>query len=168
MENEFKSFYKENYKKYFWFAYKRVGNFEDAEEIVAESFSAIWQNWDNIDKDKNFKSYTFRICLNKLNDFLRRKYNLHLELVDTEILESEVYQGLQVEDSKPKKSILKNLVEDLSDREKKLIELKYVSNYSFSEIAKELNITKQNAKVINNRIIKKLKQKWNDQINSKI
>jgi RNA polymerase sigma factor (sigma-70 family) len=55
---------------------------------------------------------------------------------------------------------LQILVEKLTSRERLLVDLKYKQNLTIPEVAMQMGLTESNVKVINNRLIKKLRTEW--------
>ena len=45
----------------------------DAEELLQEVFLKLWEVRDKLDSSKNIKSFLFKICINLIYDFIRRK-----------------------------------------------------------------------------------------------
>lgn len=158
----FSEYYNQYFDIVFLFVYQRIPLKQDVEDVVSETFSALWQNFDSLDKSKSIKNYLLGIASHKVNDFLRKKYRsdsfeVRIDLENFETLEKFTQKN------QPEKLILE-LVKNLTQDEKEFIELKYINKMSFSQISKKLEITKNNAKVKNNRILKKLKKLWNQKI----
>lgn len=155
---EFRQFY----NQYFRYVYKIVANYipilEDREDVVSEVFIDLCEVFENIDESKNVKALVFTITKRKVNDLLRKKY----KLTENEVWIQDISElGYKEEDSVGKKNFLDELVKDLNLKYKKIYILKYEQNLSFSQIAKELNITKSYAKVLHNRLKKQIKIIWN-------
>lgn len=170
-DSEFKKHYNKHFKNIFNYLKQRVPLIEDVEEIAFDTFNSLWVSWDNLENRENIKPYLFGICKNKLNDFLRKKYKINAEII---ILDEVLEEGLVTHDnldsnvqeaSKNKKLIerLKILARQLSLKEQKVMELKYQANLSITQIAAEMGITVANVKVLNNRLLKKLKKLWETQ-----
>jgi len=157
-EDEFKDFYESSFDRIFNYVYSRSSNFQDAEDIVSEVFTAVWTSWGKIERD-NAIYFTFRIARNKTNDFLRKRYKIFEIFTEKSVeeLADEYKNEKSFKNERKLKNILEKMLESLSERDKLLFRLKYKENKSFSEISEILNITKNNAKVINNRLIKNFK-----------
>lgn len=152
--SEFTSYYKINFKKIFRYVYSRIPSIHDTEDIVADSFLALWKS--NVTIENNTDSYLLRIVKNKINDYLRRKYRI--ELI-TSSFEDTIGQTntKKPEEIKSSNNIVHNVLSLLNTRDKKVIELKYFQGRTNNEIATILGITINNVKVIHNRIIKRIK-----------
>jgi len=158
---KFDDFYEQYFDYVFNYIYLRIPSIHDTEDIASEVFTAIWQNWKNINHDINIRNYVFKIAKNKINDYLRKFYriNLHTAHVDPEEIP---FEKIVVDSARSKKteSILTSICLSLNPKEKKYFSLRYEKNYTFKEISEELGITINNAKVYNNRLVKKIKKLW--------
>lgn len=153
---EFDYYYKKYFKKLFNYVYARVSCFQDAEDIVAEVMLGLWEDFESITNEKHLSGWLFRVTSNKLNDYLRRKYRFETVAFSEQLFEQEI------EETNPKlgKNIIRELIEDLNERDKLFFQLRFQINLSFNQIAAKLNVAVNNSKVIQNRLIKKLKQAW--------
>jgi RNA polymerase sigma-70 factor (ECF subfamily) len=57
----------------FAFALSYLKRREDAEELLQEIFLRLWEIRATLDDSKNIKSLLFKICINLIYDFIRRK-----------------------------------------------------------------------------------------------
>lgn len=161
-KTEFVKFYKENYKIVIGYTYKRIVKWEDVEDIVSNSFLALWENRSNLTED-NIKNYLYGILKNKTYDYLRSKYKIDLNNISFEEYEDIIIDENDGKNSRSKSKNMNLILEmskELKEREQRLIQLKYVEKKTNREISEELGISINNAKVLNNRIIKKLKKLW--------
>lgn len=55
------------------FALSYLGNKTDAEELLQELFLKIWEMRAALDSSKNIKSFLFKVCVNLIYDFIRKK-----------------------------------------------------------------------------------------------
>jgi RNA polymerase sigma-70 factor (ECF subfamily) len=55
------------------FALSYLKNDADAEELLQEVFLKLWEIRDSLDPKRNIKSFLFKICINLIYDFIRRK-----------------------------------------------------------------------------------------------
>lgn len=137
---------------------RRISDRNDCEDIAAEIFIAMWKNWDNIDSS-NVKNLLFTISKNKINDYLRNLYkrNSQMVVIDPDLIPHE---NIIEKEKRSQKAInfYISIFKKLKPREKQYLELRYKENFTFKEIANELGITINYAKVINNRLIRKIKK----------
>ncbi len=162
--------FKDFYNTYFRYVYKivrsHIANTEDASDIISEVFVNIWHSFENLDFNSNIKSYVFTVTKRRVLDFLRKKYrfsnkelSLSDELIDS--LSSSNEDSIQNTEN----LLIQTLVAKLNTKDQLFYNKKYKENKTYIQIAKELNISVGNAKVINNRLVKKLKTIWIQTLN---
>lgn len=160
----FERIYNEFFKRVYKYVYFKIPRLQDVEDITAEVFSVVWKNIDILDEQNNIKGFIFRIASNKINDFLRVHYKVTVKESTLEWEDTFLNDEKDTENkNEPLLKIISKLVVNLSDRDNKVFTLKYKQKLSNNEIAAELNITKNNVKVIHNRLVKKLKNLWEAQ-----
>ena len=140
----------QRYKDSIYFmALKMVNNKDDAMDLTVETFGKAFENLDKYKPDFAFSTWLFRIATNNCIDFIRKKrlnvVSLHtLSEEDSEEKHMQVRaEGLNPEENSIKKQEsekLKNIVEQLPIRYRKLIILRYYDEQSYEEIAKQLDI----------------------------
>ena len=123
---------------------------EESENIIQEVFIKIWNRKQGINTELNFTSYLFTIIKNRVfdhlkevkkNDFLKEKFwekVLEYKAVDNEVKEERFAK-------------IKEAVEGLSEKRKRIIKLNYEEGKSYEEIANQLNISKNTVK---NQLVK--------------
>jgi RNA polymerase sigma-70 factor (family 1) len=55
------------------FSLSYLKNEQDAEELVQDVFLKIWEKRESLDKSKNIKAFIFKVAVNTIYDFIRRK-----------------------------------------------------------------------------------------------
>ena len=72
-----KDAYQELFERYapkiFNFSLSYLKNNADAEELVQDVFLKIWEKREILDGAQNIKAYIFKIAVNTIYDFIRRK-----------------------------------------------------------------------------------------------
>ncbi len=130
---------------------KMVNNKRDAEDLTIEAFGKAFKNLHLYTPNFAFSTWLFKIASNSGIDFLRKQKSIqrHISLDQAEeerISESSVNlisSNPDPEESmiKKQKSILMHtVVKKLNPLYRKLIELRYFKEYSYLEIAEELNL----------------------------
>src|SRR5699024_8090640 len=89
---------------------------EDIEELVADTFIALWRTADRIDyiHYSSLKAYIGMIARNKAKDFLKMQKNINLELYDDILIIDDGIETkmLQKEQQRYIKALLKTLKPD--------------------------------------------------------
>lgn len=138
IKNNNKTAYEKLYTKYssliYAIAFTIVKNKEDSEDIVQNIFYKLYE----IDKHKlpndNETSWLYSLTKNETISFLRRKSNN----VDLDSIYEIETNNTEIDDIVDKVEFNK-LISKLNDKEKQIISLKMISNFSFDEIGKLLD-----------------------------
>ena len=128
----------------FAFAISYLKRREDAEELLQELFLKIWEIRATLDDSKNIKSLLFKICINLVYDFIRRKnieqaylafagQNDHSKADST--WHEVIYQDML--------NHLNKLVETMPDQRKIIFRLSKEEGLTNDEIATLLQLSKR-------------------------
>jgi RNA polymerase sigma-70 factor (ECF subfamily) len=151
-------------KSVYLFIFKLVGNKEDSEDIVQETFIKAWQKLSKFDTEKNFKTWLFSIAKNTAVDKLRKKKSINFSslnieeesdfeanLIDQEDLPDELFEKKESEEN------LKSALLKLSENQRFIIYLHINEELTFEEIAEIINKPMNTVKSQYRRAISKLK-----------
>lgn len=122
---------------YGW-AVQRLGDRNDAEEVVAEALVKAWRKYDQYDPAKGSeKSWLFGILRNTAADHHRSKVR-HLRIVaDSAIPENEFAVGVDlVEES----SVVRDALMELSESHREVLVEAYFAGRTVSQISRRLGI----------------------------
>ncbi len=163
-EDSFKGFYKEYYRYVFSVVATYVPLKEDAEDVIAEVFISLFKIYSQLDSAANIKALIFTITKRRINDFLRKKYKLKEHEIFIEDLDKRAGSiDDEVENfttNKRPRLLIKQLVLKLKQRYRNYYELKYKERLTNEQIGEKMGITENNVKVLNTRLITKLKTLW--------
>lgn len=127
---------------------KMVNNPSDADDLTIEAFGKAFKNIANYTPSYAFSTWLFRIATNNCIDFIRKKKSAPSALDH----QNEEYESptasLQSETPDPEEELiiqqkadqLNYVVSLLKPQYRRLIELRFFKEYSYEEIAYELNI----------------------------
>ena len=123
------------------FAYGYLKSREDAEEMVQEIFSKIWDKRADIKEEYEFRSYLFSIAFNYVKKHFRSKalINKYAEFATTNNPESE-----QIEEDVNYASLkirVDQLVDQMPEKRKAVFFKSRVEGKNSKEIAVEMNIS---------------------------
>jgi RNA polymerase sigma-70 factor (ECF subfamily) len=127
---------------------KMVNNAYDAEDLTIEAFGKAFRNIELYTPKYAFSTWLFKIATNNCVDFIRKKQlspspldNLQENLDNATInIQSDLPDPEENLINQQKISDLKEIVNQLKPRYRKLIELRYYKEYSYEEISNEMNI----------------------------
>ncbi|WP_423129274.1 RNA polymerase sigma factor [Gaoshiqia sp. Z1-71] len=128
---------------------KMVNNKSDAEDLTIEAFGKAFKNLHQYSPNYAFSTWLFKIASNNCIDFLRKRKGILVSIETTqENNENDPPVKLKSIDPDPEQKLiriqkailLRRIVHRLKPRYRTLVELRYFREYSYEEIAKELNL----------------------------
>ncbi len=140
----------QRYKDSIYFmALKMVNNKDDAMDLTVETFGKAFENIEKYKPDFAFSTWLFRIATNNCIDFIRKKrlnvvslQSMSEEDNDEKQLQiaSDTLNPEQTSIKKQESEKLKSIVEQLPQRYRTLIILRYYDEQSYEEIAQQLDL----------------------------
>lgn len=127
---------------------KMVNNASDAEDLTIEAFGKAFKNISQYAPNYAFSTWLFKIATNNCIDFIRKKkanlISLDQNDDDDDRAPTDIEAGTPDPEehliSQQKSKVMRELVAKLKPRYRKLIELRYFSEFSYEEIAEELEL----------------------------
>ncbi len=140
-----------NYRDSLYFMMLKMTNDPiDAEDMTIEAFGKAFKNLKNYTPEYAFSTWLFKIASNNCIDFLRKrkKNTLSLdhkmsdadELDFTQIIQCSGPDPEEQVITKQKHKVLRDIVDKIKPHYRTLIELRYFKEYSYEEIANELDL----------------------------
>lgn len=141
-----------NYRDSLYFMLlKMTNNPHDAEDLTIEAFGKAFKKLHQYTPDYAFSTWLFKIASNNCIDFIRKKkkytfsidQNFDDDETGTELAGKIPAETLDPEEELVKKQKIKlmhEVVEKLKPHYRTLIELRYFKEFSYDEIAQELNL----------------------------
>lgn len=137
----------------FYHAYSIVNNKEDADDITQNTFIKLMKNIDAIDDNSSLKALLSKIAKNEAIDVYRRNAN-RKEIYNEDLLNNQADGSNNEKDF----NVIISLNNTLEELDAKIVSLKIVYDYSFIEIAKELEITLGTVQARYYKALEQLKQ----------
>jgi len=128
---------------------KMVNNKNDAEDLTIEAFGKAFKNLHQYSPNYAFSTWLFKIATNNCIDFLRKKKGVFVSIENNqENGENDNPIKLKSGDPNPEEKLIRiqrailmrRIVHRLKPRYRVLVELRYFREFSYEEIAKELNL----------------------------
>ena len=140
----------ERYKdSIYYMILKMVSNSQDAEDLTIEAFGKAFKKIEQYSPKYAFSTWLFKIASNNCIDFLRKKRNVYL-LLDNDFSDNDNSYSINIKSNtldpaeklirNQKSIIMRDFVNKLKPRYKRLIELRFFNEFSYNEIATEMNI----------------------------
>ncbi len=127
---------------------KMVNNPSDAEDLTIEAFGKAFKSIRQYAPNFAFSTWLFKIATNNCIDFMRKKKSAPLSFESPGEEHDDPSHNIQCEEMDPeekminiqKLDMMKDIVSKLKPRYRNLIELRYFKEYSYDEIAQELDL----------------------------
>jgi len=130
-------------------AFRMLGNRQEAEDVVQDTFMRVYKNLDRYDSQHKFSTWIYRIATNQCIDRLRRRkavYSLDAGVTDGDGMDG--YSMLPSTRPTPEQQLLLSerqrtiatAMESLPPKYKSAMTLKYVQDLSLQEISDILHI----------------------------
>lgn len=129
---------------------KMVNNRDDADDLTIEAFGKAFNKLHQYTPNYAFSTWLFKIASNNCIDFIRKKKKNLLSLdkpfesSDGGEMTMDVPSGTldpeEIYIREQKKILMHGVVEKLKPRYRTLVELRYFKEYSYEEIAQELDL----------------------------
>jgi RNA polymerase sigma-70 factor (ECF subfamily) len=143
-KNAYQEFFERYAPRIYQFSLSYLKNKSDSEELVQDVFLKIWEKRDMLDESKNVKSLIFKVAVNTIYDFIRRKNienafndfaHANFETVSDNTWHTVIYDEMTAN--------LKELVAKLPDQQQKIFQLSREEGLTSEEIAAKLNLSKR-------------------------
>ncbi len=140
----FKKFFTKHYEPLVVYANGYLFDHDASEDIVQEVFIYLWENSQKINIDSSLMGYIHAMVRNKCLNYLKTlkitdDYSVlefNINLITENVFESTSEENKQI----VYHQILK-IVESLPEKMQKIVKLKFLHGYKYSEIASELDIS---------------------------
>lgn len=126
---------------------KMTGDRNDADDLTIEAFGKAFKNLRQYTSDYAFSTWLFKIATNNCIDFVRRKKRMNQTVKtgpEADTLQNTVHDYAPDPEEQiiisQKISQMREVVQRLKPHYKKLVELRYFQEYSYEEIAEELDL----------------------------
>jgi RNA polymerase sigma-70 factor (ECF subfamily) len=143
------------YEKYataiYQFAYRRLGNREDAQDVTSQVFFKASRGLDPTYDEAARRSWLFRAARTAIVD-IWRSYG-GCPVVPLEWYSEDKMPTRTVESNAPER--VARLLAKLNPTQRRVLELRFLESRSLAETAKELGLTEGNVKVIQHRALRR-------------
>ena len=154
----FEDFYNKYSDEVFYYLQKKIGNREMAEDLHSEIFLYCYEHYSSYDPQKSAQPTWLYLVTNSR---LKNYYRSRRETVEWSELEEFLFderidmdRAVYLEELRAAITVA---VKKLSDIQQKVILMRYFKNREFEDIARELETTPGNIRVIQSRALAKLR-----------
>lgn len=140
----FKQLYEKYAPRIYRFSHSYLKNECDSEELVQNVFVKIWEKRCTLDTSQNIKAFVFKIAVNTIYDFIRRK-NIEHAFADYARLNYKADENFTwhtvIYDEMVQK--LQGLIAQLPKQQQKIVQLSKMEGLANEEIANRLQLSKR-------------------------
>jgi RNA polymerase sigma-70 factor (ECF subfamily) len=124
---------------------KRLGNEADAEDLTQLTFTKTFSNINTYSSEYAFSTWLYSIAINSCIDFVRKR---KANIVSIDKLVNDDEFNAQNSDPNPEENMIaeqdiamaKDLLHKLKPAYRQMVEMRYLQEYAYEEIAEKLNI----------------------------
>lgn len=131
---------------------------DEAEDATQELYLKLWKSKSNLGEYKNIEAYAMTMTKNYCLDQLKSKRASNLSLVHSNYSADDSVQG-DIE-WKDQASIMKQLMNELPEKQRMIVQLRDVENYEFHEIEEIMQMEATAIRVNLSRARKTLREKF--------
>lgn len=153
------------YRKYstpiFRYVMCRLPSRESAEDVTSDVFLVCIQGLSRFQGNSSFRTWLYAIARRKIADFWRQTYRLPevaIDVVDLLIAQRNAPSHDEPEPEHKRVLDLQSVLAALSERDRRVLECRFLEGKTIDETASALNLTTSNVKVIQHRAIAKAAQ----------
>ena len=157
---EFKQRFLPHHKLLYRVAYQLTGNAQDAEDLLQDLYLKLWQKRDDLPDEAMKEAYLVTMIRNLFIDQRRLKQlDASAELKNDDGPPDEQSLDRQI-DSKDEVQQMEGLINQLPERDAKIIQMHLVEDRSYEEIERDTGLSQGNIRIIVMRTKKKLKHQF--------
>jgi len=135
------------------FLYSRLGNQEEAEDLTSEVFLKAVRQLEPTRDDASVQAWLYQVARTTLADYWRRRNRTpEAPLGYLDVPEAS---GAAAAPDQFATQLALWLLDQLSDRYREVLTLRFLKGYSIKETAREMGITENHAKVLQFRAVQK-------------
>jgi RNA polymerase sigma-70 factor (ECF subfamily) len=153
----FESRYLEFVDKVYWYILRKVRNTHEAEDLTSQTFIKAYQSYSKLKDQERFAPWIFKIAHNLTMDFFRHSKRYSGE--DPDWLQSEKEDLLSNAINSELSRQIQTEIQKLSKEELDLLDLRFVAQLTFKEMATVLQRNESTLKKQYYKIIIKLRNK---------
>ena len=151
----FEHFVKRYERKLVSFALRYTGDVHTAEEVTQDALFLFYRHIHSVDTSKKISTYLFEITKNRAISELRKKKQTSSLYEDIACEKDDFYQGIERRETK---DLVHKVLRTLDQRYRSVLEMYYLNDVSYEEIARILDIPKNTVRTWLKRGKEKVKE----------
>lgn len=122
------------------FCYHKIGDFQDAQDLVQEVFLKVYLSLNQLQYPGKFSGWLYRIAINTCNLWWRKRGEKTISLKDPDELQNTSPSIYERHQKRELESKIKEALSRLSENNRLVITLHYLAGRSYNEMAEFLNL----------------------------
>ncbi len=159
--------FKDVQQKMYFLSKRLLTSHEEAADAVQEVMVRLWEKRFQLEDVKNKEAYAMQMVKNYSLDRLKSKQASHLKIVHTNY-DSEERNVEEELERKGKVKLVQNMINELPEKYRMIIQLRDIQRYDFEAIEKILDMKATAVRVGLSRARKMLKEKIEEQYKTEI
>ncbi len=151
-QNAFNQFYGKYRFKVYQNLLRLVQDEDVAEDLLQNSFIKVWEKRENIDPERPFENYLFRIASNLVTDYYRKAATDKKLQAKLMAVATELYEHIEATiNFKESNAIIQSAIEKLPPQRRRIFIMCKIEGKSYEEVSAQLGVSKS---TINDHIVK--------------
>ncbi|KIC61247.1 RNA polymerase sigma factor [Chryseobacterium taiwanense] len=157
----FKKIYLDYKHQVYFFVKKFISSMEDAEDVVQETFVHLWKHSSSLRNPQNLEAIIFKTAQQEVSNYYRKNKMLFSYTDESLIKDAADSEKRDHEFKEEQLKKIEILLEELPERSKTFFYKNKLEKISYSQIAKENNISKTAVEKQVNKVIRYIKTNLN-------
>jgi RNA polymerase sigma-70 factor, ECF subfamily len=153
---DWEAIYLDNVERLYRTMFSRVGNRPDAEDLTAEVFRAALGPLRTSASVGEVRAYLLATASTVLASHWRRRYSVEISSIDVEAEVASPRDEPALESDAPQR--VTSILAELPERYERILQLRFLQSSSLKEAAQAMNISVNNAKVLQHRALRRAAQ----------
>ena len=153
---DWEAIYLDNVERLYRTMFSRVGNRPDAEDLTAEVFRAALGPLRTSASVGEVRAYLLATASTVLASHWRRRYSVEISSIDVEAEVASPRDEPALESDAPQR--VTSILAELPERYERILQLRFLQSSSLKEAARAMNISVNNAKVLQHRALRRAAQ----------
>ncbi|MBQ6956905.1 MAG: sigma-70 family RNA polymerase sigma factor [Bacteroidales bacterium] len=139
-------------------AERMLGDVADAEDAVQEVFVHLWEQREKLDKVVNLRSYVMQSTRTRCIDTIRQRRKSS-NIDDMQDIPTDDQVAEEVELVERRSAMLHNMLDDLPEKQRTVVRMRYLEEREVTQIEKSLNMSSANVYTTLSRALQTLRDK---------
>jgi len=153
---DWEAIYLDNVERLYRMMFSRVGNRPDAEDLTAEVFRSALGPLRTSASVGEVRAYLLTTASTVLASHWRRRYSVEISSIDVEAEVASPRDEPALESDAPQR--VTSILAELPERYERILQLRFLQSSSLKEAARAMNISVNNAKVLQHRALRRAAQ----------